>query len=122
MEISALVLAQRKRGTWEIGAPTGKFDKCPDEWIYNGKGKCFKYFSHSTFDAPMNPQKICEQATSTTGPIKMAAGDATLLKFEEDEDFVMLHYGLYSRKRMFNKFQNPFNQLVTRILSFKQSL
>ena len=121
MEISALVLAQRKRGTWEIGAPTGKFDKCPDEWIYNGKSKCFKYFSHSTFDAPMNPHTICEQATSTTGPIKMAAGDATLLKFEEDEDFVMLHYGLYTRKRMFNKFQNPFNQLVTRIL-FKQSL
>ena len=101
-EIKKLVLAQRKSASWNVGAPTGSFDKCPDGWIYNGKSKCFKYMQHSSGDTQLdvNPQSICGRATSTTGPVKMGAGDATLLKFEEDEDFVMLHYGLYTMKSM----------------------
>ena len=96
-EIKALVLARRKADTWEVGAPTGKSDKCPDEWIYNGKSKCFKEFGQKEFAAA---QSACAAATSDSGPIKMAAGDAELLKFEEDEDFITLHYGFYKTKCM----------------------
>ena len=96
-DIKTLVLARRKAGTWEIGAPTGKSDKCPDGWIYNGKSKCFKEYGGMQF---ADAQAACAAATSDTGPIKMVAGDAELLKFEEDEDFITLHYGFYTTKRM----------------------
>ena len=94
-DIKALVIARRKAATWEIGAPTGKSDKCPDEWIYNGKSKCFKEYGQLQF---ADAQAACAAATSDSGPIKMAAGDAELLKFEEDEDFITLHYGFYMTK------------------------
>ena len=97
-EIKNLVLAQRQSGKWEIGAPTGSFDKCPDGWIYNGKSKCFKkFYPPETFS---DAQTTCKTATSVSGNIKLAAGDAELLKFQEDEDIIMLHYGLYSGKCM----------------------
>ena len=95
-EIKNLVLAQRQSAKWDVGAPTGLFDKCPDGWIYNGKSKCFKKFL--PMESFSDAQTTCKTATSVSGNIKLAAGDAELLKFQEDEDIIMLHYGLYSGK------------------------
>ena len=97
---------------WLVGYD-GTGGKCPGtNWWFNGGSRCFKLlglkmasgwdnvppYGRYTFDMA---EKKCKEETDTRWGLK--AGDARLLKFQEDEDFTMLYWAVVNPRINDNK-------------------
>ena len=81
-----------KENMWRTGPPT-----CPPGYVWNGKSRCWKILdgNHRTYEQAV---KACndEESGGSSWPV-LKKGSAELFQFREEEDFVMLNYGLVAK-------------------------
>lgn len=78
---------------WHVGPPN-----CPIGYVFNGNSRCWKLVNGTghTFE---EAKDICKNEHTETGNPLLKKGSANVFQFREEEDFVMINYGLVQQQK-----------------------
>lgn len=82
-----------EKDMWHVGPP-----RCPDGYVFNGKTRCWKLVKgkgHTFQEA----EEICQNEYTEAGSPRLEKGSAKVFQFREEEDFVMMKYGLVQQQK-----------------------